>query len=390
VLPVVVLTGARQTGKSRLLTSEQSLADHAVFSLDDATVRTDALADPAAFVGRAPRMIIDEVQRAPELLVAVKATIDREDQMTSGRFVLTGSANLLLMRTVSESLAGRAGYVTLEPMTRRELKGDPSTGMWSTFFDTPREDWRELIPRAEATPVDWRKAVRQGGLPFPALRLNDTQRGLWFDGYTTTYLERDLRDLSAVDDLVSFRRAMQAFAVRTGTPVNSANVAAELGLVARTLRRWLDLLDVSYQFLQLPAYTARKSARVRKRPKYYWNDSSFALHLSGNPEPEGVHLETMVYADLRAWAALDSSRPVVMYWRDEDNREVDFVIERGGKLLAIEVKATARPGSADWKHLVHFLGEHKRTCIGGLLLHGGTETFQASPGVLATPWWKVL
>lgn len=153
----------------------------------------------------------------------------------------------------------------------------------------------------------------------------------------------DLRELSAIDDLISFRRAMQAFAIRTGTPVNSTAVASELGLVARTLRRWLDLLNVSYQLLQLPAYTTRKSIRLRKRPKYYWNDSALALHLSGDPDPGGVHLETLVYTDLRAWAALDRKHPALMYWRDEENREVDFVIERDGKLLAVEVKATTRP-----------------------------------------------
>jgi len=353
-----------------------------------AIVRTDALADPDAFVGRAPRMIIDEVQRAPELLIAVKAAIDKEDQRTPGRFLLTGSSNLLLMQKVSESLAGRAAYVTLEPMTCRELAGNDATGRWSDFFDTACDEWPALL--SPANPAKWEEVVRRGGLPFPALRLNEKQRALWFDGYTTTYLERDLRALSAVDDFVSFRRAMQAFAVRTGTPVNSAAVAAELGLVARTLRRWLDLLDVSFQFLQLRAYTSRRSARVRKRPKYYWNDSAFALHLSGWPESGGVHLETMIYADLRAWAALDRSRASVMYWRDDDNREVDFIVERDGKVLAIEVKATTRPGTADWKHLVHFLSEHKRTCIGGLLLHGGTETFRASPGVVAMPWWKVV
>lgn len=390
VLPVVVLTGARQTGKSRLLGSETPLAEHDVFTLDDLATRTEAEKDPDAFVARAPRMVIDEVQRVPELLISVKSAVDREQQQTPGRFVLTGSANLLLMRQVSESLAGRAAYVTLEPMTRRELLGEASTGRWDTFFETPVEEWVARLSDVTAQRDDWRAVARRGGFPYPALRLDDAQRGSWFDGYVSTYLERDLRELSAVDDLVAFRRAMQAFALRTGTPVNSAAVSADLGLVARTLRRWLDLLHVSYQFLQLPAYTARKAARVRKRPKYYWNDSGLALHLSGNPEPDGVHLETLAYTDLRAWAALDQRRPSLMYWRDEENREVDFVIERDGKLIAVEVKATTRPTFDDWKHLRYFVSQYDRTAMGGVLLHGGDETFRAAEGIIAVPWWRVL
>ena len=390
VLPAVVLTGARQTGKSRLISTELPFANHKIFTLDDITTRTEAMEDPEAFVNRAPRMVIDEIQRAPDLMIAVKAAIDREQQQTPGRFVLTGSANLLLMKQVSESLAGRAGYVTLEPLTRRELTGEASPGRWSTFFENPRSEWVGRLSEAAAKKADWKDTVRRGGFPYPALRLDDVERGLWFDGYITTYIERDLRDLSAVDDLVSFRRAMQAFALRAGTPVNSAAVAAELGLVARTLRRWLDVLHVSYQFLQLPAYTARKSGRVRKRPKYYWNDSALALHLGGNAELEGVHLETLVYADLRAWAALEPKRPSLMYWRDDESREVDFVVEREGKLLAIEVKATKRPTWDDWKHLVNFASQYRKNVVGGLLLHGGDETFPAAEGIVAAPWWRVL
>lgn len=390
VLPVVALTGARQTGKSRMLSSEPSLSSYPVFTLDDIATRTEAREDPDGFVQRAEKMVIDEVQRVPELLIAVKAAVDREQQRTPGRFVLTGSANLLLMKAVSESLAGRAGYVTLEPMTRNELQGNPSTASWNTFFEDPSTEWVRLLSASRSGKVDWRKAARRGGLPYPALRLSDSERGLWFDGYIATYLERDLRELSAVDDLAAFRRTMQAFAVRTGTPVNIAAVASELGLVARTLRRWLDLLNVSYQFLELPAYTARKSARLRKRPKYYWNDAGLAFHLGGGSEPDGVHLETLVYTDLRAWAALDARRPSVMYWRDEENREVDFVIEKDGKLLAVEVKVTTRPTYDDWKHLRHFVSEYKKTSVGGLLLHGGDDVFQAAEGVVGAPWWKVL
>ena len=390
VLPVAVITGARQTGKSRLLVSDPAVADHLLVTLDDPIVHAEALKDIGAFVRRAPKMIIDEVQRIPEILIAVKAVVDAEYQQTRGRFVLTGSANLLMMKTVSESLAGRAGYLTLEPMSRRELLGRAETGNWSLFFDKAPSQWADALAADDAGPADWRETARRGGFPYPALHLEEQQRGTWFDGYVATYLERDLRDLTAIADLSDFRRAMQAFALRAGNPVNASAVAADLGLVARTLRRWLDILNVSYQLLQLPAYTVRQAARLRKRPKYYWNDAGLALHLSGSPRPSGVHLETLVYADMRAWAALQLHRPQVMYWRDEDNREVDFVIEQKFKVVAFEVKATEKPGADDWQHLKHFVKHYHDKCLGGVLLHGGDETFMIADNIVATPWWRVL
>lgn len=389
-LPVVVVTGPRQTGKTRLVQLSPALEGHTSFDLDAALTRAAATADPADFVRQAPRMVIDEVQRVPEIMLAVKAEVDRELQRTKGRFVLTGSANLLVMKQVADSLAGRAAYLPLHPMTRRELMGLGTTGDWTRFFETPFEEWRDAIAAGEARHDDWRDVSKRGGFPVPALQLDADARQDWFAGYIDTYLERDLRDISAIEDLGDFRRAMQAFALRVGTPVNHADVARELGLVARTMRRWLELLDVTFQLAKLPAYTVRRAARLRKRPKYYWNDSALALHVSGESEPSGVHLETIVFTDLRAWAGLDRQRPLLHYWRDEADREVDFVVERGGRTLAIEVKAARRVGPDDWKHLKHFVAQYDRTCVGAILLYDGDDTLRVSDRIVVAPWWRVL
>ncbi|MGH7718353.1 MAG: ATP-binding protein [Gemmatimonadaceae bacterium] len=387
-----MVTGPRQTGKSRLLQLSRptALARHAHFDLDDPLVRAAASADPTTFVQQAPRMVVDEVQRVPELMLAVKAEVDRELQRTKGRFVLTGSANLLMMRQVADSLAGRAAYLPLQPMTRREVLGLATTGTWTRFFELPFEEWRGAVAAADVAREDWREVVRRGGFPVPALHLEVGARDEWFRGYVATYLERDLRDISAIEDLGDFRRAMQAFALRAGTPVSHADVARELGLVDRTLRRWLELLDVTYQLARLPAYTVRRATRLRKRPKFYWNDSALAMHVAGDGEPAGTHLETLVFTDLRAWAALDERRPLLHYWRDDAGREVDFVVERDGRTLAVEVKATRRPGPDDWQHLKHFVSEYERSCVGALLLHDGEETLRVADRVVAAPWWRVL
>lgn len=389
-LPVAVVTGARQTGKSSLIRFETSLAGYSRYDLDDLETRSAASDDPHAFVRRAPRLVIDEVQRVPELLLAIKSEVDGEHQRTKGKFILSGSANLLLMREVADSLAGRAGYLVLEPLTRGEQRGLARTGNWPGFFGRSFADWPGLLATDASDGADWIPLAMAGGYPVPALALDDAARAEWFSAYLATYLERDLRELSAIEDLGDFRRAMRSFALRSGTPINVADVARDLGLNARTLRRWVELLDVTCQLVRLPAFAIRESVRLRKRAKYYWNDSALAMHVAGLSAPTGVHLEALVFSDLRAWAAIDERRPTLHYWRDEADREVDFVIERDDTVIAIEVKATTNPGVDDWKHLRHFVGEYRRRCAGGLLLHGGAESFVAADGVLAAPWWSIL
>lgn len=389
-MPVVVVTGPRQVGKSSLVRNTPVLANHRLIDLDDTQTRIATERDPEDLVGRWPRVIIDEVQRTPALLLAVKAAVDAERQATKGRFVLTGSANLLAMHQVADSLAGRAGYLSMAPMTRGELLGFGTSGRWGELWSEPFSRWQDAFGSSDSIPADWRDLARRGGFPVPALQLDEAARHEWFLGYAATYLERDLRAVSAVDSLGEFQRAMRAFAIRAGTPVNHADVARELGLQARTLRRWLDLLVITDQVIELGAWTVRRSARLRRRPKFYWNDAAFAMHVAGIARPEGVHLETIVLNDLRTWAGDDPARPTLHYWRDDADREVDFVIERQDSVLAVEVKATTKPGPDDWKHLKHFVREYDDRCAGALLLHGGDETFRASDRVLATPWWRVL
>lgn len=389
-MPVVVVTGPRQVGKSALVQHTPALREHYLLDLDDSRVRIDAEREPEDLVRRWPRIVVDEVQRAPTLLYAVKAAVDAERQAAKGRFVLTGSANLLAMSQVAEALAGRAGYLEMSPMTRGELLGFGTAGRWSQLWNVPFDEWGAMLATGEAIPADWRDLARRGGFPVPALHLDAQGRRAWFAGYVTGYLERDLRAVSAIDSLAEFQRAMRAFAIRAGTPVNHADVARELGLVARTLRRWLDLLVMTGQVIELGAWTVRRSTRLRRRSKYYWNDSALALHVAGTSEPDGVHLEAIVLNDLRVWAAAEAARPTLHYWRDEADREVDFVIERGDAVVAVEVKATTRPGPDDWKHLKHFVREYDDRCVGAMLLHGGDATFRAADRVLVTPWWRVL
>src|SRR5438552_1963475 len=193
VMPAVVVTGARQTGKSTMV-QELVPGGRRFLSLDDLDVHDVARRDPGALVDGTQPVTLDEVQREPDLLRAVKRAIDRRRR--PGQFLLTGSANLLLMRQVSESLAGRASYLTLWPMTRREQSGLGQCGIWDDLFAAPDESWPDLLAAQADEPADWRALARRGGFPTPAVHLRDAgERRIWFDGYVRTYLERDLQDL---------------------------------------------------------------------------------------------------------------------------------------------------------------------------------------------------
>jgi predicted AAA+ superfamily ATPase len=388
VMPAVVVTGARQTGKSTL--AEQLVAGKRRYAtLDDLDVLDAARRDPEVLVGGPGPVTLDEVQREPGLLHAVKRAIDRD--RTPGRFLLTGSANLLLMRQVSESLAGRASYLTLWPMTRREQRGLGRCGRWDELLATPDAEWRELLAAGDDRPEDWRALARRGGFPTPALTLaNTADRRIWFDGYVRTYLERDLQDLAAISALPDFRRLMRAACLRLGQLVNQTELGRDVALPQPTVHRWLNLLETSYLLVRLPAYAVNRTKRLIKAPKVYWGDTGVALHLAEVEEPGGAHLENLVLHDLLAWRDARLERAELGYWRTAIGEEVDFVIEAGGRLLPIEVKATARPRLADVRHLRTFRAEYGKKSRAGLLLHTGSALEWLAPDVLAAPWWRVF
>lgn len=386
-MPAVVVTGARQTGKSTLA-KELTPGKRTFFTLDDLDVLDSARRDPEALVGRDHPVTIDEVQREPHLLNAVKRAIDRQRQ--PGRFLLTGSANLLLMRRVSESLAGRASYLTLWPMTRREQMGLGRGGLWEELLEARDSDWPELLANGQEMPEDWRNLALRGGFPSPALHMDSQgDRTVWFDGYVRTYLERDLQVLSSITALPDFRRLMRAASLRTGQLVNQSELGRDVGLPQPTVHRYLNLLETSHLLVRLPAYAVNRTKRLIKSPKIYWGDTGITLHLA-REEPKGAHLENLVLGDLLSWRDSRLDYAEIFYWRTSIGEEVDFVIEAGDRLLPIEVKATTRPRLADASHLRTFRAEYGDRARSGLLVHAGEMLDWIASDVLAVPWWRLL
>ena len=386
-MPAVVISGARQTGKSTLA-GPLVPRERRFISLDDFDALDAAVRDPLALVGGETPVTLDEVQRAPTLLTAVKMEIDRHRR--PGQFLLTGSANLLLMQQVSESLAGRASHLSLWPMSRREQLGLGTCGVWEQLLAAPDTAWLDVVTESAPDPEDWRALARRGGFPFPAVHLGtEEERAVWFDGYVRTYLERDLLQLSSVAALPDFRRLMRAACLRIGQTVNQTGLGRDVALPQATVHRYLNLLETSCLLVRVPAYAVNRTKRLMKAPKLYWSDTGVALHLASG-EPTGAFLANLVLNDLLVWRDSRLPRAEILHWRTAAGEEVDFVLETDDGLLPIEVKASRRPGLGDTRHLRTFRAEYRGQVRAGLLLHAGDTTEWLAPDVLAAPWWRVV
>jgi uncharacterized protein len=388
--PVLVLTGARQVGKSTLLLNEKPFSDFRFLSMDDFDVLRQANEQPEALWAGTDRVILDEVQKTPNLLAAVKQVVDRAPGQM--KFVLSGSANLLLMKQISESLAGRAFYHVLDPLTLGEINRTAPPDLIQKIL---AGDWPKEGSLPEPLP-DALPCLQRGMMPA-LLRLNSAPSWLrWWDGYVSTYLERDLRQVAQIDALVDFRRLMELLALRSGQMLNQSELARDAGLSQPTAHRYLNLLETTHLFERVPAYAANHTTRMLKSPKAYWNDTGLAVFLAGYFQEEellkarelGNFFETFIYHHLRVLAQLMTPPARLFSWQTVAGQEVDFVLEYGRKVLAIEVKQTKSPGYRDTNGLKAFLKDHP-DAVGGLLLHGGTETRWLGEHILAAPWTTV-
>ena len=352
VMPAVVLTGARQTGKSTLARSRPLADGRQYHSLDRLEVLELALKSPSELMRQIP-VTLDEVQRAPSLLAAVKLRVDEAKEDIRGGILLTGSANLSMMEGVSESLAGRAGYVSLPPFCPGEWLGDRSLLgaldlLFSETFD-PR-----LWPSGKS---DWSRWAVRGGYPG-VLELDTAEaRDIWFEGYVATYLERDLRQLSDIAHLPDFQRLMKLAASRCGRLVNQSDFGREVHLPVATTHRYLNLLEAGCQIARLPNYRTSASSSAAKARKLFWTDCGLASWLAGTGLPSergdaGFWLEQQVFQSLQSWAAV-AGRRAISFWRD-GVREVDFVLEQGDSLVAVEVKSATTVTGADFNGLRAF------------------------------------
>ncbi len=395
--PVVLLTGARQVGKSTLAqTLVRSRWPAQYLSLDDRAALDAALRDPDGFVsGTSTPVVLDEVQRAPDLLRAIKLAVDRNRR--PGQYLLTGSANLMTLKIVSESLAGRLVLHELHPFSWSELNRSKAPTILADLFtakDTKAlaARWPRTVPAGRRR--DLERFVLSGGFPSPALLASQSARQEWFAAYRQTYLERDLRDLAAVEHLPDFNRLLALLALRTGQLMNYSDLSRDLGLPLTTLRRYMNLLEVTYQLFLVRPYFANIGKRLVKTPKLYLGDTGMACHLAvaetwpvlERQGRAGAMVETWVAAELRKLLTTADPRIGLWYWRPHAGREVDFLLERGDALVALEVKWTQRISEADVAGLHQCMRDLKGRVRFGILLYPGTELLSLDRHTLAVPF----
>lgn len=395
--PVVLLTGARQVGKSTLAQELSGAGWDAVYlTLDNRVVLDAALKDPDGFISGTPvPAIIDEVQRAPDLMRAIKVLVDKNRK--PGQYLLTGSANLMTLAKVSETLAGRVALHELHPFMWSEICNKATSAIMVDLFRDIEaaallKKWkRRTFPdrKEEIT-----ERIIAGGYPQPSVMTSVKTRRRWFDSYRQTYIERDIRELAAIEHLPDFNRLLNLLSFRTAQIINFSEVSRELGLPFTTLRRYIDLLEVTYQIYFVRPYFANIGKRLIKMPKLYFGDSGMACHLSAAEHWQtlerqgrvGNMVETWAAAELRKLISLADARYQLYYWRTYAGREVDFILEHGEKIIAVEVKWSHKLEDIDLSGLKDCARDLKGRHLMSVLLYPGTEIVAVDKHTLVMPF----
>lgn len=388
--PVVLVNGARQTGKSTLV---QKLAAHDFpahyLSFDDIEILNAARSDPAGFIAGLPNsVILDEVQRVPEIFISIKASVDRLRK--PGRFLLTGSANVMLLPRLSESLAGRMEILTLFPLSQGEIEGINETFIDKLFSNkTFNSDHIVKIQIADIA-----NRIVQGGYPEVLTRQSESRRKAWFKSYLLTTLHRDVRELANIEGLNELPRLVNLLGARVTSLMNYAELSRTTTFPQTTLKRYMTLLEALFLVQPLPAWSSNLSKRLVKSPKLMLNDTGLVATLIGvnatKLEHEhhilGILLENFVVNELRKQASWSETQPQLFHFRSQSGHEVDIILENAEQqLVAIEVKAKTTLTDNDFKGLKLFGEMVGKKLHRGILLYLGNKIIPLAKNIHAIP-----
>lgn len=389
---VVLITGARQVGKSSLL--KALFPEHANVVFDPVQDIYNARKDPDLFLNNFPApLILDEIQYVPELIPAIKRRVDQVD--LPGQYILTGSQNLLVLRQVSESMAGRVGIIRLDGMTLSEMAGygnDPEN--WLSRWlecDTVSLEQVRLQPSISIAQTLWRGTM-PGLLDAP-----DSIVPAHFQSYVMTYLERDIRYLENIRDLTEFNRFMRLAAAFTAQEINASQFGRDTGITPQTARRWLDLLIHGYQWIELPPYHGNSIKRLTQKRKGYYTDTGLSTYLMSVSSPQalashpqfGAVFETFCVNQLIRQTVRMAVTPMLYHWRTNAGAEVDVVLELNGKLYPVEIKSKTQLSGNDCKGIRAFLSEYPKLTDMGVIMYAGDRVWQISDQLVAIPWTAI-
>jgi predicted AAA+ superfamily ATPase len=384
--PVVLVHGPRQCGKTTLVRMVGDAAGYGYITFDDDVQLAAAQADPVGFVaGLADRTVLDEVQRAPTLFLALKSAIDRDRR--PGRFILTGSANVLLVPKLADSLAGRMEIIRLHPLTQDELAGKASCFIDVLFAAQFRNR------RFERLGPELAERIVAGGYPAALLRAKAKRRAVWYRDYIETIVQRDVRDLARISALGSLPRLLQLAAGQTARLVNVAEMASAFQLSRPTIRDYVVLLERIFLLEHLPPWHSNRLSRLIKTPKLHLADTGLAAALLGvdaeflikDRAVLGQLLETFVFQELRRQASWSDTPVQFHHFRDKDGVEVDVVLEKAGKMAGVEIKAAATVMQKDFRGLKKLRETTGERFAAGFVVYDGEHVAGFGENLYAIP-----
>ena len=385
--PVVLIHGPRQCGKTTLARMAGDPRGYAYFSFDDDVALAAAVADPVGFVADLPeRTILDEVQRAPGLFTSIKTTVDR--RRTPGRFLLTGSANVLLVPRLADSLTGRMEILRLHPLAQCELAARAPRFLDALFGGTFKTRKYERLGK------DLAERVAAGGYPAALARATARRRAVWYRDYVETLVQHDARDLARISSLDTLPRLLALAAGQTARLLNVSDLASPFQLSRPTIRDYVTLLERVFLLELLPPWHSNRLSRLIKTPKLHLGDSGVACALLGpdaaalwrDRSTLGQLLETFIFQELRRQASWHKDEIRLHHFRDKDGAEVDIVLERGAHEVAgVEVKSAATVTTADFRGLRKLKEAAGKRFAAGVVLYDGEASASFGDGLFAVP-----
>ncbi|PCH55224.1 MAG: hypothetical protein COC15_04615 [Legionellales bacterium] len=386
--PVVLINGARQTGKSTLvahLLNDFHQAEY--YTFDDMATLASATQDPAGFVANLPeKVVIDEVQRVPEIFLSIKQYVDQNRQ--PGRFLLTGSSNALALPQIADSLAGRMEICTIWPLSQGELQSTRESFIDKVF------QRQELQFKTQLNQAQWIEKFLTGSYPEAIVRADLKRRSRWYKSYITAILQRDVKSLANIEKILELPNILNLLAERSGNLLNTADISRILGIKATTLKRYIALLTQVFLVTFIPAWFNNKEKSLTKTPKVYINDTGLLCYLRGidhdylitNKQPHGAILENFVIMELlkqMSWSLLEVK---LYHFRTQAGIEVDCVLAaNNGQIVGIEVKASNTITKSDFNGLKKLAEISGSKFVQGILLYSGEKILPFGEKLFAVP-----
>ncbi|MCD6046107.1 MAG: hypothetical protein K0R48_1270 [Gammaproteobacteria bacterium] len=382
--PVVLINGPRQSGKTTLVKEYSPSLSY--YTLDDDNILNAAKQDPVGFIQGIDKAIIDEIQRAPELLRAIKLSVDQHRQ--PGRFLLTGSANLLTLPKIGDSLAGRMEILTLLPLSLAEM------GRRESLFLSyaKNQSWPQQVPSEQLEIIS---RVLTGGYPEMLMRPDLARRSAWAKSYIKAIVERDIKDISSIEKLVEMPRLLEVLAQQSGKLTNFTQIGGQLNLDSKTAQKYIGLLETLFLVHQLKPWHGNALNRILKTPKIHFLDSGLLASLNRvtiesvewNKSDFGALLETWVYGELLKTISFTEEPWNIYYYRDKDKVEVDFILENHArKIIGIEVKASHTIFNQDFRGLRKLADLTDKNWLSGIVLYNGDKCLSFGDKFWAIPF----